>query len=256
VQAAISDAQTLGKHILLKPQVDLYSGEWRAAIQPGSAWFSAYTAFLLPYAKLAESNGVEMFCIGDEFVLATKFEYTAYWKKLIAAIRAVYSGKLIYAANWSSASDYGDNSSEYLQVGFWKNLDYIGIDAYVPVTSGNTIPSLATGITRLSLFGSALQLLSWRVGRQVIFTEIGIPSVQGALAEPWSSSLVTASGAVASNAVQSYYYSAALEAFANRSWCDGFFWWNWNSQTDSYDSLNYTPRNKPAATILKQRYAI
>jgi hypothetical protein len=43
------------------------------------------------------------------------------WRALISNIRKVYSGKLIYAANFHE---------EYEHVKFWDALDYIGVQAY------------------------------------------------------------------------------------------------------------------------------
>jgi hypothetical protein len=43
---------------------------------------------------------------------------------LIKKVRAVYSGKLTYAENWDCID----------KVLFWDQLDYIGVDAYFPIS--------------------------------------------------------------------------------------------------------------------------
>jgi hypothetical protein len=43
-------------------------------------------------------------------------------------IRKIYTGKLTYAANWD----------DFDKVPFWKELDYIGIDAYFPLSDAAT----------------------------------------------------------------------------------------------------------------------
>ena len=78
------------------------------------------------YARLAEELHLDMLCIGAEFVVATQSKFTARWKTLIADVRNSFSGRLVYAANWNGAGAYGVPIPEYLQVGFWSDLDYIG----------------------------------------------------------------------------------------------------------------------------------
>jgi hypothetical protein len=54
----------------------------------------------------------EVFC--GTRIFAQKYEER--WRKIIAAVRAVYHGKVTYGANWN----------EYAEVKFW-TLDYIGV---------------------------------------------------------------------------------------------------------------------------------
>ena len=65
-----------------------------------------------------------MFCIGTEQGSSVK-ESPEYWLYLIEEVRKIYHGKITYAGNW-------DN---YKNCTFWNKLDYIGIDAYFPVTN-------------------------------------------------------------------------------------------------------------------------
>ena len=51
---------------------------------------------------------------------------------MILKIKEVYKGKLTYAANWD----------EFKRVPFWKALDYIGVDAYFPLSDKKT-PTVA-----------------------------------------------------------------------------------------------------------------
>ena len=46
------------------------------------------------------------------------------WRRIIAAVRKVTKAPLTYAANWT----------DYQRVGFWDDLDIIGIQAYFPVS--------------------------------------------------------------------------------------------------------------------------
>ncbi|MDA7558434.1 glycoside hydrolase, partial [Flavobacteriaceae bacterium] len=87
----------------------------------------SYTTFIMEYAMLAESTKTEIFCIGTELEAFVKYD-SKYWLGLIKKIKSVYSGKLTYAANWD----------EYYKIPFWDQLDYIGIDAYFPVSNAQT----------------------------------------------------------------------------------------------------------------------
>lgn len=92
---------------------------------------ASYSQFILTYARAAEELNVAIFCIGtelEEFVASRP----AYWQKLIQEIREVYKGKLTYAANWD----------EFKRVVFWKDLDFIGIDAYFPLSAKKS-PTIA-----------------------------------------------------------------------------------------------------------------
>jgi hypothetical protein len=252
----IQDARSFDKKIMLKPHVDLYTGAWRAAINPDTAWFSAYAAMVMKYALLADSNGIEMFCIGDEYVVATQSKFTASWKKIISQIRKIYHGKLVYASNWSGAYEYGITTAEFQQVEFWSDLDYIGIDAYYPITNSvsDNIPSLNDAMNILALPLHQIELVSRYYGKPVILTETGIQSVKGALAEPWNSSLGAQPNAVQDQSVQEFYYHATIETFGRQHWCSGIFWWNWESIVTTNEKTNFTIRNKSAAETLKKYY--
>jgi len=142
----ITKAKSLGQKVLLKPHVvvdkkTMNKGKlhsevtWRGDIKPKSYWDwktldEAYKSFMIEMATFAQAEKIEMLCIGTEmktFVNARP----KFWTKLIAEVRTIYSGQLIYSANW-------DN---YGEIPFWESLDYIGINNYFPI-SGEEIPSI------------------------------------------------------------------------------------------------------------------
>ena len=63
----------------------------------------------------------------------TTIEREADWRDLITRIRKRYSGPIVYASNW-----WG----EYDRIAFWDAVDYMGINAFFPL-SDRADPSLA-----------------------------------------------------------------------------------------------------------------
>ena len=83
-----------------------------------TAWFASYTAWLLPLARLATEEGVATFEVASELDVALTSR-AAQWRVLIAAVRAVYAGPLVIAAN----------SGTLRSIEFWDALDFVGVDA-------------------------------------------------------------------------------------------------------------------------------
>jgi hypothetical protein len=111
---------------LLKPHVWLHDS-WPGEIEMSSeadwqAWFARYREFALAWARFAAAEKIEGYCIGTELDKTTAHERE--WRELIAAVRAVYPGLLIYAANWT----------DFEEVPFWDALDAIGVNAYFPLS--------------------------------------------------------------------------------------------------------------------------
>lgn len=260
IRNGAQQARLKNMNIMLKPQIDLYNGEWRAAIHPddSGSWFNAYTATMMKYAQLAAELNIELLCIGTEFVFATQPKYTPRWRALIDTLRTVYSGKLTYAANWSGLFTHGITIPEYEQVQFWNVLDYIGIDAYYPLTNlpNDSIPTRSIALNRMAGPVNSIRNVSAGVNKPVIVTETGIQSVRGALAAPWDYTIGSSSNAIQDNRVQEFYYSVMIDAIGKQSWCAGIFWWNWESVPSSYERTNYTPRDKPAAQTIKLWYSL
>ena len=110
-------------------------------------WFENYKNFIVDYAKLAAELDFPILCIGTE--LEKTVHRRTEWLEIISSIREVYEGKLIYAANFT----------EFEQVTFWDELDYIGIQAYFPISEGQE-PDLNQLKKRLEK-NHSLRLKSW-----------------------------------------------------------------------------------------------
>ncbi len=265
---AIRQAHSRRLKVMLTPHVDVKDGTWRGAIAPAdkAAWFNSYRRFLLQYARLAQANGVEMLLIGCELKGLSGSAYKGEWERLIGEVRSVYQAPkpLVYAANWD----------EYPQVSFWSSLDYAGIDAYFPLTKEKepTLLQFVNGWTRFpgserppdGVSGSrnwVAEMESFRqnTGKDIIFTEIGYRSIQYGGWAPFAFSSEAYLGgppAVYSEEVQARAYEAVLQAFKDKAWLKGIFWWAWspNPNAGGPMDLGYYPQNKAAEKVLRQYY--
>jgi glycosyl hydrolase family 113/Big-like domain-containing protein len=249
VIAAITELHNKGLKVMLKPHVDALDGSWRGTFQPSdiNAWFNSFTSFILHYAALAQSNGVEMFCFGTEYKDLTNANLSK-WTTVINLIRGIYTiGKLTYAANATGSGD------EFTSVVFWKQVDVIGLDAYVPLTD-HADPTLAELVSAWSNnrygdnFVAAVTTFKGAYpSMPIIFTEIGYRSVAGTNEAPYD---FTMTGAV-DGIEQQNCYEAMYEVWsAIPTVMSGNFWWAWAVPPPSSTDTDYTPWNKPAETLL------
>lgn len=185
LQEIIAYAHRIGLKVMLKPQLDLLDDPTHCRSQIGpdfssgdwAAWFASYDAQIVHYANLAAATHCEQFCVGCE--LDSSIPDEAAWRQVISDVRAVYGGKLTYAADlWSDSPTNPHNPQ------FWDALDYIGVDMY-PTLSNRTDPSVAQLVAGWQPVYAVLAALHERWGKPVIFTEIGIRSIRGAARAPW-----------------------------------------------------------------------
>ncbi len=243
----IAQAHNLGMKVMLKPHLDLANDptHWRGDI--GSVfnelqwadWFASYTAFIEYYAQLAQDAGADQFCAGTELV-STQWR-TAEWRAVIAGMRAIYTGPLTYAANHGSEGG----------IGWWDALDYIGVDAYYPLTD-HTNPTLDEVKAAWTPLAAGLQALSETWGKTVLFTEVGYRSQDGANMHPWDYS----PGGVLDLQEQADLYRALLESVYDQDWFAGVYWWSWdpNPFQGGPCDLSFSPHDKPAEAVLREWY--
>ena len=245
---AIQKIHSLEMKVMLKPHVDCVDNTFRQYIEPSDwdEWFESYRNFINHYAVIAQENGVEQFCIGVELEKTESHDHN--WRSVISEVRSQFGGPIIYAANWSN----------YNNVSWWDDLDYVGINAYFPLTnkSDPTVEELKS-----TWKGWVEEIESWRtdVDKQVIFTEIGYVSLNGTNEKPWEGSVSQHghwSGEIDLQE-QADCYEAAFQTLWNKTWLEGLYWWAWIPWIDAGGSSDgsYTPQNKPAQTIITSWYA-
>lgn len=233
--------------VMLKPQLwvgrGVFTGDFKLEDEESWKMFEAtYTDFILLYAKLAQEEEVAIFCIGTELYGFIKAR-PDYWENLITEVRNVYSGQITYAENWDKVKE----------IPFWESLDFIGVDAYFPVSKAQT-PSIAQA--RIGWHGSKkmLAMLSRKRNKPILFTEYGYRSTDYAGKEPWE----TSRHDKASNEKgQANLYEALFEEFWEEPWFAGGFVWKWfHDHERATQELNnrFTPQGKLAEGILKKWY--
>ncbi|MGB0891309.1 MAG: glycoside hydrolase family 113 [Flavobacteriaceae bacterium] len=234
--------------IMVKPQIWVYHGQFTGLIEMDSEdkWAileNSYAAFILTYAKAAEELNADILCIGTElekFVI----KRPKYWQELISKIKKVYKGKLTYAANWD----------EYKRVSFWKEIDYIGIDAYFPLSNKKS-PSLEDLELGWQPHKKEIMQVQKQFGKPILFTEFGYRSVDFTAKEPWNYK----------NGERNVNLQAqvnGLQAIHNQFWKEdwfaGGFIWKWfhtHEKVGGKNNNRFTPQNKPAEELLKKLYA-
>ncbi len=267
---AIADIHARGMSVMLKPHVDVEDDSWRGDIHPTniSDWFDSYETFIAQYANIAAANGVEMFCVGTELKKMTDDKSyqgafsdgvkTARWNTIISQVNTILNAgapvgsrsvPLVYAANAAHPQD------EFSQIRFWDQLDYVGMDIYWKLTDKTdpTIDEIKQAWGSNYEGFNPLQIVTDfknYTGKDIIFTEIGYSSTDGANTSP------TMSGGTIDQAEQENLYEMAFDAWGHKSWVEGMFWWHW------YPDPNYggpasdyfVPQDKPALLELTSRY--
>ena len=233
--------------IMVKPQIWVWRGEYTGFIEMDSEekWQileNTYSEFILTYAKAAEDLKADILCIGTElerFVL----KRPKYWKELISNIREVYKGKLTYAANWD----------EFKRVSFWKDIDYIGIDAYFPLSDKKT-PSIKELEFGWKLHKEEISKVQKQFNKPILFTEFGYRSVDFTGKEPWKydRDLGNVNLQAQVNGLQAIH-----NQFWKEEWFAGGFLWKWfdkHEKVGGEKNHMYTVQNKPAEELLKKLY--
>jgi hypothetical protein len=219
LRQVIADAHALRLKVLVKPH--LWSRDFRGdnakwhgdIVMTSDAdwaeWFRQYGDYIVTQAKLAQESKADAFCVGVEYG-GTVAQETR-WRKLIADVRAVYTGKITYAASFA----------EWKSVPWWDDVDCIGIDAYFPIarTHKASEAELRAGWAKVY---AELEPFVHRSGKQVCFTELGYSASADAGMQPWAYGVVDEDVEY-----QARLYKIALEEASKRDWVVGAFVWKW-----------------------------
>lgn len=237
-----------GMKLILKPQLWVGHGAWTADIaMPDETtwqqWERNYRTYILHYARLAQETQAAMLVIATELGNPVR-QRPAFWRSLIAEIRTLYQGQITYAANWHA---------DFAHVPFWDALDYIGVQAYFPLST-ETNPLLETLRKGWQPHADSIRVLHERTGKPVLLTEIGYRSVSYAAAEPWRWPSREEAGVVPPDyELQARLYQAFFEQVWPEPWLAGMIVWKWHAggrMGDGRLNLNFTPQGKPAEQVI------
>ncbi|GAA5027760.1 hypothetical protein GCM10011506_16020 [Marivirga lumbricoides] len=247
IKESIIMAQSIGLKVMLKPHLWVGGQGWAGDLtfREEALWNNFedhYLKYIINYVKIADSLGVELFCIGTEVRNSTQ-QRSHFWNLLIDSAKSQYNGKLTYAANWD----------EYTKVSFWEKLDYIGIDAYFPLSEAKS-PEVAELVQAWQGPMKEMQQLSKALNKPVLFTEYGYESTDYPGKGHWSVDKDTLD---VNFLAQKAAFEAVYQTFNNQSWWSGGFIWKWHLTQNGLHSRTikaYTPQNKAAMEVIKKAF--
>jgi len=219
--------------------------EWRGELAPKKEsdwqiWEENYEAYILQLAKVAEKLDVDLFSIGTELKQST-WKRPAFWRQLIQKVRNIYSGKIVYSANWD----------EYQKITFWQDLDYIGVDTYFPINRMET-PSIKKTLKNWRSVQKQLRKISKKENRKILLTEFGYRSIAYAGKRPWTHNK---GEDTPNNEGQRNLYEAFFQTFWKKNWIAGGFSWKWYCTPHYKEPTSFAIQNKPALKVLQGWYS-
>jgi hypothetical protein len=246
---AIRDTKAAGFRVLLNPQlwigVHWGVGDWRGQVEMTSdqdweKWFQSYESFILYFARIAQSERVDLFSVGSELDKVTELMPERF-RAVIRKVRSIYLGPCTYSANWGG---------EFERIPFWNDLEYLGISAYFPIGNGSLAARRSTAVK----VRDHLAEIQRQTNKPILFLETGFQSEPDAGVNPshWSWN----PGVPADPQEQKLCYEAWLPVFWKEPWFEGAYCWQWFSdgKYDQQQISGYTFRSKPAADVISNLY--
>ena len=244
----IDHAHAAGLDVVLMPIILLENPrptEWRGKIKPTDwdAWWEDYKDFIVHYARLAQRSDVEVLMIGSE-LLSTERDETN-WRALIGLARYEFDGLLSYSTNWD----------HYQVPTFWDGLDLIGMTTYFDLTGGDE-PTLDRLIEAWKPIRRDILTWQMKVGKPIVFTEVGWPNQTSCAEAPWDYTRNTDHPAP-------QWQANCFEAFF-RTWGDqpsisGALIWEWkhhpDEEVDETDT-SFVPCGKPALGVIERYFRL
>lgn len=255
--AGFQAAHAAGLSVTFKPGISGLDGTISSSLAPADvdSFFNSYKTEIVHLATIAQQGGVATFAIGNELSALSGAQYLPEWTDLISAVRQVYHGDVTYAAATDEAS----------KVSFWSQLDSISVNTYPPLTASTTptVQELVHAWDEVSFnpyYAKAfdykspidfLHSLSLQYGKEVLLSEVGYRSIDGAAINPGGGS----SKAPADAAEQADAYNAMFQVIASHggSWLQGAELWQFDLN-GVVSPTGYSPIGKPAQDVLSQYF--
>jgi hypothetical protein len=248
---AIQLAHAAGLRVFLVPHLWVESGEWRALIDPKTdagwkRWVESYTAYVLGWAAVAEATHVELLSMGVELRSWVTTARAPAFLDLVRRVRGIYHGKLTYSANWDDAAD----------TVVWGALDYIGVNAFFPLTDkeGASLGELRAGGARAV---ASMDALGKAWGRPVVFTEFGYTTRTDPALRPWEWP-DTMKDVKVDQVAQAQAYHGLLAEVLDSKVIAGFFVWRVYADPDDVSQESewgFSPRGKQSEIVLRDAFS-
>ena len=234
--------------IMIKPQVWMWNS-WVGFYdleteEQWLEWEAAYENYIMTFAEIAVEKNADIFCVGTEYKIAAVQRET-FFRNLIAKVREIYSGKVVYAANW-------DN---YNFIPFWDALDYVGIDSYFPLVNQKT-PTVEQVVEGWGNWIGTIENFSNQTGKQILFTEYGYLSCDYSAWQNWELE-GTLDQVDVNMEAQKNAFEGFFQSFWSEEWFAGGFIWKWFPNHDSAGGpthKEYTPQRKTAQETIFEWY--
>ena len=228
-----------GVCVQLRPMLETLDGLGRLAVWfpndsdsriPGRAsryysqWFDSMTKRAVYYARLAEEFGCELYCLDSE--LDRFVGQNNHWKRVVAAVREVYSG--LVTSCHTSHTGIVDFDAALANPNHWfYDLDLLSISCYHKAATrpGATLDEM---LTAFESERERFRRYAAMYKKPILFGECGCSAQRGSAMNPsgW------ASGAPYDGDEQANYLSAVLQTFPGEPWWRGLFWWKWDEHND------------------------
>ncbi|MEM6725322.1 MAG: hypothetical protein AAF598_14880, partial [Bacteroidota bacterium] len=251
----IEETRAAGFKVFVKPHLWITisdDGGWRSDVFPKSdsgwiSWQASYRDYIFRYARIAEEAGAEQFCIGAELTRLT-LEKPEFWVELIRDVRKIYSGKLTYAANWYQ---------EYEGISFWDQLDYIGVQAYFPLSKTKQ-PSVEQINAGWQDYLPQLAAVAERYNRPLLFTEMGYKSTPNGTVTPWEwAENLPEAEQIYSPETQANAYQAFFESVWPQNWFAGVQLWvlfaDYPEERKNLE-FSFSPQGKVGMEVLREGF--
>ena len=246
IRKCIEMAHAKGINVMLKPHLWLGWGQFTGELDFKSEadWLvfeSSFREYILTFARIAEEEQVEVFCIATEMGSHVQ-NREKYWFELISEVKKVYKGKLTYAENWDC----------FDKVPFWHELDFIGVDGYFPLSDSRN-PSLKELESGWKSHLKKMKKYAAKIQKPILFSEVGYRSNDFSSQKPWE----TDYSKPKNEPLQAKAYQAFFDNVWNQPWCAGAFIWKWfPSDVDHFhERETFSPQGKMAEKVLKNYYS-
>lgn len=223
----VEDLHRVGLSVLLRPVLECWDSSPRKDIRfPADgighiegiapryweAWSASYGAAILHYARIAARTGCRLFSVGAELFASEEDEDG--WHRLLAAVRAVYPGTVVYDSQPEATPRAWFAALDQLHVSLYCGADASSIDRNAGLMAG--LASASGRPVALGEFGAR----SFRRSDRAVDRRGGEHNWVGAY----------------DGEAQDGVYRATLARLWDEPWFAGALFWKWD---ETQDRANY-----------------